>query len=86
MYALRIFLMISSFYTVILTTNFSEIILGLQKWKIPYALAFGIGLVFQIIPMIITELKAIMEAQSSRGLEIEECGWATTFCFARSLV
>ncbi len=76
-YALRIFLMISSFYTVILTTNFSEIILGLQKWKIPYALAFGIGLVFQIIPMIITELKAIMEAQSSRGLEIEECGWAT---------
>lgn len=76
-YSLRIFLMIASFYTVLLTTNFSEIILGLQKWKISYALAFGIGLVFQIIPMIITELKAIMEAQSSRGLEIEECGWTT---------
>jgi len=76
-YALRIFLMISSFYTVLLTTNFSEIILGLQKWKISYALAFGIGLIFQIIPMIITELNAIMEAQSSRGLEIEDCGWAT---------
>ena len=27
--------------------------------------------------MIITELNAIMEAQSSRGLEIEDCGWAT---------
>lgn len=76
-YALRIFLMISSFYTVLLTTNFSEIILGLQKWRVPYAVAFGIGLVFQIIPMIITELQAIMEAQSSRGLEIEDCGWAT---------
>lgn len=76
-YALRIFLMISSFYTVLLTTNFSEIILGLQKWKVPYAIAFGIGLVFQVIPMIITELQAIMEAQSSRGLEIEDCGWAT---------
>ncbi len=74
-YALRIFLMISSFYTVLLTTNFSEIILGLQKWNISYAFAFGIGLVFQIIPMIIAELKAIMEAQSSRGLEIEKCGW-----------
>lgn len=76
-YALRIFLMISSFYTVLLTTNFSEIILGLQKWHVPYAVAFGIGLVFQIIPIIITELRAIMEAQSSRGLEIDECGWAT---------
>ena len=72
-YSLRIFLMIASFYT----TNFSEIILGLQKWKISYALAFGIGLVFLIIPMIITELNAIMEAQSSRGLEIEKCSWVT---------
>lgn len=30
-YALRIFLMISSFYTVLLTTNFSEIILGASE-------------------------------------------------------
>lgn len=76
-YSLRIFLMIASFYTVLLTTNFSEIILGLQKWKVAYAIAFGIGLVFQIIPMIIAELRAIMDAQSSRGLEIEECSWTT---------
>ena len=71
------FLMVSSFYTVLLTTNFSEMILGLQKWKIPYSIAFGIGLVFQIIPLIIDELRAIMEAQSSRGLEIDECNWIT---------
>ena len=43
----------------------------------PYAISFAIGLVFQIIPIIITELHAIMDAQSSRGLEIEECGTAT---------
>lgn len=73
-YSLRIFLMISSFYTVLLTTNFSDIILGLQKWHIPYSVAFGTGLVFQIIPIIIDELQAIMEAQSSRGLEIDKCG------------
>lgn len=76
-YVIRIFLMIASFYTVLLTTNFSEIILGLRKWRIPYAIAFAIGLVFQIIPIIISELQAIMDAQSSRGLEIEDCGWAT---------
>ncbi|MCO7175367.1 energy-coupling factor transporter transmembrane component T family protein [Sporolactobacillus kofuensis] len=72
-YALRIFLMISAFYTVILTTNFSQIILGLRSWKVPYAIAFGVGLVFQIIPMIVQEFATIMEAQKSRGLEVDKC-------------
>lgn len=76
-YALRIYLMIASFYTVLLTTNFSEIILGLCKWHIPYSIAFAVGLVFQIIPIVIGELSSIMEAQSSRGLEIEQCNWTT---------
>lgn len=73
-FALRIFLMISAFYTVILSTNFSQIILGLRSWNVPYSVAFGIGLVFQIIPMIIKEFATIMEAQSSRGLEVDKCG------------
>lgn len=72
-FSMRIFLMISAFYTVILSTNFSQIILGLQSWKVPYAVAFGIGLVFQIIPMVIKEFSTIMEAQSSRGLEVDKC-------------
>ena len=76
-YSLRIFLMIASFYTVLVTTNFSQVILGLQKWRVPYGVAFGIGLVFQIIPMVIRELHTIMEAESSRGLEIERCDWWT---------
>lgn len=76
-FALRIFLMISAFYTVILSTNFSQIILGLRSWKVPYPISFGIGLVFQIIPMIISEFATIMEAQSSRGLEIEKCSALT---------
>ena len=71
--AVRVFLMISAFYTVILSTNFSQIILGLRSWRVPYALAFGIGLVFQIIPIIVKEFATIMEAQSSRGLEVEQC-------------
>ena len=74
-YSLRIFLMIASFYTVLLTTNFSEMILGLRKWHMPYSIAFGIGLVFQVIPIVIAELQAIMDAQSSRGLEIDKCSW-----------
>lgn len=73
-FAIRIFLMISAFYTVILSTNFSQIILGLRSWRVPYSIAFGVGLIFQIIPMIIKEFSTIMEAQSSRGLEVEKCG------------
>lgn len=75
--ALRVFLMISSFYTVILSTNFSQIILGLRSWRVPYALAFGIGLIFQIIPIVVKEFATIMEAQSSRGLEVENCSALT---------
>lgn len=75
-FAVRVFLMISAFYTVILSTNFSQIILGLRSWKVPYSVAFGIGLIFQIIPMIIKEFSTIMEAQSSRGLEIDKCSAA----------
>ncbi len=74
-YSLRIYLMIASFFMVLITTNFSEIILGLCRWHIPYSVAFAIGLVFQIIPIVIHELQEIMEAQSSRGLEIEQCSW-----------
>ncbi len=72
--SLRIILMVASFYIVIVTTNFSDIILGLSKWKVPNGVSFGIGLVFQMIPMITSEFHAIMEAQSSRGLEVEKCG------------
>ncbi len=74
LYAIRLFMMVATFFTVIVTTNFSEIILGLRRIKIPYVIAFGIGLVFQMIPIVIKEFNAIMEAQSSRGLEVEDCG------------
>lgn len=72
-FSTRVYLMVASFFTIIVTTNFSEIILGLRKLKLPYSISFGIGLIFQIIPIIIKEFYAIMEAQSSRGLEVEKC-------------
>ena len=73
-FILRIYLMIAGFFTVIITTNFSDIILGLRKWKVPYIIAFGTGMLFQIIPIIMNEFNAIMDAQRSRGLELDNCG------------
>lgn len=69
---LRIFLMVSVFYTLIVTTNFSEIIYGLRRLKLPYPAAFGVGLVFQVIPNIVREFRTIIDAQRSRGLETDK--------------
>lgn len=69
---LRIFLMVSVFYTLIVTTNFSEIIYGLRRLKLPYPAAFGVGLVFQVIPNIVREFHTIIDAQRSRGLETDK--------------
>lgn len=69
---LRIFLMVSVFYTLIVTTNFSEIIYGLRRLHVPYPAAFGAGLVFQVIPNIVKEFHTILDAQRSRGLETDK--------------
>lgn len=73
----RIFLMVSSFYTLIMTTNFSEMIYGLQRFGIPFKAAFMCGLVLQIIPMMIAEFQTIADAQRARGLELDKGGIVT---------
>lgn len=70
----RIFLMVSTFYTLIMTTNFSEMIYGLQKFGIPFKAAFMCGMVLQIIPMMISEFQTIADAQRARGLELDKGG------------
>lgn len=69
---IRVFLMISTFYILILSTNFSEIIAGLHKLHIPYKAAFSVGLVFQAIPIMVSEYETIRDAQRSRGLEVDK--------------
>ena len=69
---IRIFLMISTFYLLIMTTNFSEIISGLHTLFIPYKVAFSVGLVFQAIPIMVSEYETVLDAQRSRGLEIDK--------------
>ena len=57
-----------------MTTNFSEIIAGLHKLMMPYKVAFSVGLVFQAIPIMVSEYETIVDAQRSRGLEIDRGG------------
>ncbi|RUS47078.1 energy-coupling factor transporter transmembrane protein EcfT [Cohnella sp. AR92] len=72
--ALRIFLMVTSFYSLIMVTNFSEMIYGLRQFRIPLRAAFMCGLVFQIIPIMISEFRTIADAQRARGLELDKGG------------
>lgn len=72
--AVRIFLMVSVFFTVIWTTDFSTMIDGLQRLKVPYRVAFAVGLIFQMIPFTLGEFQTIADAQRSRGLELDRGG------------
>ncbi len=69
-----IFITISLFYTIILTTDFSELACGLAKMRLPYAVAFMVSLIFQVIPLLINEVGSIANAQRSRGYELDKGG------------
>ncbi|TEB09015.1 energy-coupling factor transporter transmembrane component T family protein [Pelotomaculum propionicicum] len=71
---LYIFAMISVFYMIILTTNFSELTRGLSQIGIPFVASFMISLIFQVIPILITEFSTVADAQRSRGLELDQGG------------
>ena len=44
---------------------------------VPYRYAFTFTTALRFVPVFGQEMNAIMEAQSSRGLEIEKCSWVT---------
>lgn len=65
---------IGLFYTVVLTTDFSELADGLTRMGIPYAVSFAISLMFQLIPILVNEVGSIANAQRSRGFELDKGG------------
>ncbi|MCU0570881.1 MAG: energy-coupling factor transporter transmembrane protein EcfT [Oculatellaceae cyanobacterium Prado106] len=67
----RILIMSGSFYALLATTDFGAIIAGLTHLRLPYSLAFGVGLSLQLIPLVIQEFTAITDAQRSRGQELD---------------
>ncbi|MEN9224344.1 MAG: energy-coupling factor transporter transmembrane component T [Thermostichus sp. HHBFW_bins_43] len=70
----RILIMSGSFYALLATTDFGSMIVGLTQIGIPYSLAFGVGLSLQILPLITQEFSNIMDAQRSRGQELDRGG------------
>lgn len=55
----------------IMTTQFEDFVAGLRKLHVPYVIALSLGLAFRSITLLSADLKAIVDAQRSRCLELD---------------
>ena len=69
--ATRVFVMISSFILLILSTHPSELMSDMTRRGLPGQLAYVVVSTLQILPQMRTKANTIMDAQRSRGLETE---------------
>lgn len=71
---LRICIMITAFSIFFLTTHPNDLALSLISMKVPYPYAFAFSLAFRFVPTIAIEAQNIMDAQQSRGYEMQQRG------------
>jgi energy-coupling factor transport system permease protein len=69
--ASRIFLMVSSFILLLLTTHPSELMSDLTRRGLPSQLAYVVVSTLQILPQMQVKAATIIDAQRSRGLDTE---------------
>ena len=53
------------------TTRIEEVVHALQAFRVPYRVAFALGLAFRLVPLFLRSAGAIVEAQRARGLDLE---------------
>jgi energy-coupling factor transporter transmembrane protein EcfT len=70
-YTYRLIVFLTSFSLFFLTTTPEEIALTLSKLKIPYEYIFAFVSAIRFTPVLADEMKSIMDAQRSRGLELD---------------
>ncbi len=70
----RVLVMIGTPLLFFMTTTLSELVLAFVKLKIPYKVAFTLGLSGRLVPLLENEFKTIKQAQMARGLEIDKGG------------
>ena len=71
---LRITIMLSAFSIFFLTVDPNDLALSLIAMKVPYEFAFSFSLAFRFVPTIAVEAQNILDAQQSRGYEIQQKG------------
>ncbi|MEM3096864.1 MAG: energy-coupling factor transporter transmembrane component T [Nitrososphaerota archaeon] len=76
-YTFRLIVFLTSFSLFFLTTTPEEIALTLSKLRIPYEYIFAFVSAVRFTPVLADELRVIMDAQRSRGLELDRGGFLT---------
>ncbi len=71
---LRICIMVSAFSIFFLTVDPNDLALSLISMKLPYEFAFSFSLAFRFVPTIAIEAQNILDAQQSRGYEMQKKG------------
>lgn len=69
---IRFVTLIGAFSLFFLTTTPEDLSLALEKLKIPYDICFAFTAAMRFVPDIALEAQSIMDAQKSRGLELEK--------------
>jgi len=72
---LRIYIMVSAFSIFFLTVDPNDLALSLISMKLPYEFAFSFSLAFRFVPTIAYEAQNILDAQQSRGYEMQKKGF-----------
>lgn len=71
---IRISIMITAFSIFFLTVDPNDLALSFISMKIPYEFAFSFSLAFRFVPTIAMEAQNIIDAQQSRGYEMQKKG------------
>ena len=58
----------------VLTTDVDAMLLGMVKIRIPYKIAFVLASTLRFFPLLLSDIRAITEAQRLRGLALERMG------------
>ncbi len=73
--SLRFVVLMTSFSLFFLTTSPDDLGLALEQSHIPYEFCFAFTTAVRFVPVLAREAQTIMDAQKSRGLELEKGGF-----------
>jgi energy-coupling factor transport system permease protein len=74
---IRFLAMITSFSVFFLTTSPDSLSLALEKARVPYEFNFAFITAIRFVPVLADEAQTIIDAQRSRGLELDKGGFLT---------
>jgi energy-coupling factor transport system permease protein len=74
---MRFIVLVTSFSVFFITTSPDKLSLALEKAKIPYEFNFAFITAIRFVPVLADEAQTIMDAQRSRGLELDKGNFLT---------